>query len=240
MTERSLPHLDVADPLHELTRAADPVAGQDLASSGIQLALDRMLAETRDTAPAVHESPATRRWQRRIAGVSVGTALTVATISGAAAATGVGIWVRFFDSPSSTESIRDEAYISTGSPEFAAAFDRADADYPLPAGQTRDGMRHDLLGSGALKQVTGLRGELALGSTCPWSDAWVAAESSHDPALLDAASDALHRIAVSPDLAAVDGGGIVEQVSAMSAAAQAGDAAAVAELRSTMGCESDR
>jgi len=155
-------------------------------------------------------------------------------------ATGIGLWIGWFDSPTSTESIHDEAYLNTSSPEFAAAFDRATAAYPLPPGQTYDRTRRSLLGSGVLKQVTGLRGELALNSSCPWSAAWLAAERRHDAAPQAAATSALARIATSPDLAAVDGGGIVDRAKQTAAAAAAGDAAALKELRSAQGCDSDQ
>lgn len=198
-----------------------------------------MAAEVASTTATVDAVPARRRWQRRIAGVTVGTALTIASVS-AAAATGIGLWVGWFDSPTSTESIHDEAYLNTSSPEFADAFDRATAAYPLPPGQTYDRTRRSLLGSGVLKQVTGLRGELALSSSCPWSAAWLAADQRHDTASQGVATSALERIATSPDVAAIDGGGIVDRAEQIAAAAGAGDAAALETLRSAVGCESDQ
>ena len=239
MSERPS-HLDVVDPLYDLIRTATPVTDTDLSTPAIKGALGQMAAEVANTTTTVDAVPAGRRWQRRIAGVTAGTALMIVCVTGAAAATGIGLWTGWFDSPTSTESIHFEAYLNTSSPEFATAFDHATAAYPLPPGQTYDRTRRSLLGSGVLKQVTGLRGELALSSSCPWSAAWLAADRLQDVARQGAATSALARIATSPDVAAVDGGGIVDAAKQTAAAAAAGDAAALKKLRSAQGCESDQ
>ena len=243
-------HLEVVDPLHDLIRSATPVRGDALSSPDIQRLLGQMATEAAEAAEVVPATPsaagvattAGRRWHRRIVGVTAGAALMVLSFTGvgAAAATGIGRWIGWFDTPTSTESIRDEAYLNTSSPAFARAFDLAVAAYPLPPGETYDATRRDLLGSGVLKQVTGLRGELALRSTCPWSAAWLAADARHASAPRKTAVTALMRIATSPDVAAVDGGGIVTAAAQLADAAATGDASAVVRLRAAQGCEDDK
>ena len=240
MTERPS-DLDDVDSLHDLIRTATSVKDTDLSTAAIRGALWKMAAEVASSTAEVDAETAQRQRRRRwIAGVTGGAALMIVSVTGAAAASGIGPWTRWFDSPTSTESIPYEAYLNTSSPEFAAAFDQAVAAYPLPPGQTYDRTRRNLLGSGVLKQVTGLRGELALSSSCPWSAAWLAADKRDDVASQDDATLALARIATSPDVAAVDGGGIVDAAQQAAAAAAAGDVTALKKLRSAQGCDSDQ
>jgi hypothetical protein len=221
------PDLEVADPLGDLIRQAAPMIDQDLSGPAVGSAIAGMLA---DVTGGTTARP-TRRWQRRVAGVGLGTALIIGGGTTVAAATGLGVWRVWFDSPNSTESIRDEAYLSTSSPEFASAFDEAALDYPLPPGKTYDQRRREVLSANALKQVTGMRGELAAYSGCAWSATWLDADQRHDARVRRTAARELARIAKSPDLAAIDGGGIVTNQEELAAAAAAGDSVAVAEHR---------
>jgi hypothetical protein len=149
---------------------------------------------------------------------------SVVLVTGAAGAAAAGAWARWFDSPSSTESVTGEAYVDVRSPEMTAAIDRAIADYPLPPGTSWQDWRRALRESGGLKQVAGMRGEAALYGGCPWTRQWLAADSRDDAAARSAAARALDRIADSPDAAAVDGGGIVDAARERAAAATRGDA----------------
>lgn len=248
---------DSDDPLDAAIRRAAPVRSADLSSPPLCSALTALATEVADR----HQTPlsragevpaprtrwfsggaksARRRGQRRFAGLTAATALMIGGVTAVGAATGLGLWSGWFDSPSSSESVAGEEYVNVASPRFAAEFDRAALDYPLPAGVTYARLKSNVLATGGLKQLTGMRGEMALYSTCPWIATWLRAASIADTVQRTSATNALARIAQSRDLAAIDGGGIVSGAQRLAAAAAKGNRAPLSEYHQSANCGGGR
>lgn len=209
--------------LDERLRASNPIQTAALRQPTLDAALTRIVDEL--PAGGSDDTRSVRRWRGRLTGASLGTVAAVG-FAGVAAAGGIALGSGFFDSPDSTESISGEEYVNVASEQFPAVFDAAAKAYPLPPGETYDEVRQNVLGTGGLIQVSGLRGQLALYSGCRWAVEY--AEATPQSAESAAAVQALANVADSPDLAAIDGGGIVSQVSMVSEAAANGDQSTVA------------
>jgi len=157
-----------------------------------------------------------------------------------AAAGGYALYSGFVDASSSSESVPGEQYVNVGAAEFRGAFDRIAARYPLPAGSDYDVLYGNVVRTGGLKQLTGTAGEIAIFSSCAWADTWVAAHHNGDTSLAQRAVSGLSLAAASPDLAAVDGGGVVDRVSAVARAAGRADARVLVDYAASADCASLR
>lgn len=240
------------DDLDELLRRAAPVANRDVATPGVRRAIGEMARAAAErpghTMPAEaeparlpdgalrHRRAAAARRRRKVVGVSLASAVWALSATGLAAAGGYALYSGFVDSSDSTESVQAEEYVNVGSPAFGDAFDQIAARYPLPAGFDYDVLYRNVVAAGGLKQLTGTAGEVAHFSSCAWARAWVQAHDAGDIAAQRSAVAGLERAATSSDLAAIDGGGVIDSVTAVATAAAEADADAVAGYASPLNC----
>ncbi len=241
--------------LDELLRESAPVRDRDLATTAVREALvavavavaeqdrparsaARVLDHRRGLAGLRHAGGARRR--RTVAGIGVAAAVWTLSATGVAAAGGYALYSGFLDAPSTSESVHGEQYVNVGSPEFRGAFDRIASRYPLPAGADYDVLYGNILRTGGLKQLTGTAGEVAVFSSCAWADTWVTAYQNGDTTVARGAVSGLSRAAASPDLAAIDGGGVVDRVSSVARAAGRSDARVLVDYAASADCTSLR
>lgn len=238
------------DALDRAIRHAEPIGSAEIASPAVRSALAALATEVARLpelsslgrkAPSRHKrwfaderAPARRGGPRRLAGLIAATLFLVGSVSAVGAVAGVGLWSGWFDSPSSSESVAGEQYVNVASPQFAAEFDRATRDYPLPVGATYARLKSNVIATGGLKQLSGMRGQMALYGTCPWIASWLRADASGETRQRTIATTALTRIAQSRDLEAIDGGGIVAGAIGRAKAAAAGDGSPLAEYQAAV------
>ena len=230
---------DRSEDLDDRIRLAAPVQDSDLDDAAVRTAVSgvalMVVTASRaavsvsgaDVSPVLAVRHPTARRRRRLMGLSVVSTVWVLSATGAAAAAagGYALYSGFFDSVRSTESVQAEEYVNVGSPDFGPAFDRIAAEHPLPPSASYDQLYGNIVDTGGLMQLSGTAGQVVLHSVCAWSAEWVRAEEANDSQATRDAVAMLEAAASSPDLAAIDGGGVVDNVTALSQAAASADTA---------------
>ena len=227
------------DDLDELLRLAAPIQDRDVCTAAVRAAVTGVAqaviaappeavsaGKTTLTSSSPVRRPPVRR-RRKLVSLSLASTIWALSATGAASAGGYALYSGFLDNDSSTESVRGEEYVNVASPEFGAAFDRIAEGHPLPAGADYTRLYDNIVDTGGLRQLTGTAGQVVFHSICAWSAEWVRAHEADDSQAERNAVVELERAVSSPDLAAIDGGGVVDSMTAVAQAAAAADTAAV-------------
>ena len=228
----TVPPIDARhEQFEDLLRCAAPLQDSQTQTPAVRAAMAGLAREViAASEPVVAPSAWAGGWgraRRKIAGLGVATTAWTLVATGVATAGGLTLYDAWYDGPDSTESIRSEPYVDVRSDEFAAGFAQNAAMHPLPLGADYDQLYGNTLAAGGLKQVSGAAGQIVMVSICAWSSEWLRAHDARDNQAEQAAVNRLERAAGSPELAAIDGGGIVSNLTAVATAAAGSDRAIV-------------
>lgn len=210
------------DELEALVLAARPAA--PTASSGVLAALDELQETTRSQAMRWTPWRRLRRAQRAFAVVAV----LAVTGTGVATAAVISARTGWFTAATSEQDTTE--WLNTDAGDFPGVVASLAPSYlTYPAGSNRAQAQRWVTsmskGSGGLTQQTSVVRGYETFAQCGWVRAWQAAST---PQLAKQASEQLAASASWPAFAATDGGGVVQAMQAMAAAARRGDKPGVA------------
>ena len=176
--------------------------------------------------------PRRRRRPVRVAALLAAVLLVPATVGLAYQA---GSRTGWFGNPAFSEEDGSE-WLRTDAPDFAAVVTSLRPALPLPVGASWTAeidyeVTEDRREPGLI-QETGVRRNFESYARCAWFASWLAATERGEPRGAAQAAKVVARSAVWPVTAATDGGGVVDHLRAIAAAARRGDVAPVrAEFR---------
>lgn len=205
--------------LDEVIRA-DRMAGVDLYTPQVQAALDALGADITGPGSRRGVVVALRRRNRKAAAIGLITAALLAAGT-PAAAQWVSLHTGLFGS--GTEMVEGGELLDTGSPELGPYLDELARNYRLPPGGTFEETKRGIARQRAHIQREGLESKFAAEAICQWEKWWLDGHSSGDRGKVAEATKVLQEVPTWRILHVTDGGGVVQGVSEVAAAAAAGD-----------------
>lgn len=212
--------------LEEVIRA-DRMAGVDLSAPQVQAALDALGRNiTGEDGQSGVVVALRRRKRRKTAAIGLIAAALLAAGT-PAAAQWVSLHTGLFGS--GTEFAEDSELLDTGSPELPAFMDKLTRNYHLPPGGTFEQTKRNAARERGLVQRESLESMIAAEAVCQWEQWWLDGDKHGDRSKVTEATTVLQQVPTWRIMHETDGGGVVDQLTKVAAAAATGNRGPVHE-----------